>query len=234
MLLLVVITLQIQGQIYLDDFKPRLIINCSGDSTINDSLFQKIGEFDNFKEIYIALDSGEATINLERLKKAEWITFVGNGLYNITYNGCDSLLNIKKIEIRAKLLKLDFGDGLLSLEKLIIVYAMLTEIPKSINTCVNLLYLDLSYNEIDSFSNELCNLHKLRELAFESNNLSELPLGLLKNKELQSVNFGLNQFTEFPLVLLNMPKLRVISFLGNKMTDIPYNELENNGVELYY
>jgi Leucine-rich repeat (LRR) protein len=225
---------QLNGQIYLDDTKPRLIIECSNDSIKNDSLYKHISDYKDYKEIYIMLDSGVASLDLAILKNAESATIVGNGFYNIIYSGTDGLLNLRKIEIRTKLINIDFGSGLLGLEKLIIVYSGLSEIPKTINRCTNLIYLDLSYNDISSFHSELNNLLKLKELAVESNKLSELPCELSKNTELRSVNFGFNQFVKFPKVLFKLPNLKVVSLMANEIPDLPYEKLKKKEIKLYY
>jgi hypothetical protein len=226
--------LQVKGQIYLREDKPRLTIICSNDSLKNDSLFKQIPNFTSYQELLILLDSGEVTVDMKIFKNARQATFIGGGCFNIFYSGNNGLPKLRKMEVRAKLKKLDFGSGLLNLDSLIMLRTGLYEIPKTIGKCTNLRFINLSVSNINSFSSELQELKKLKVLVITNCQISKLPDQLTKNTALQSLNFGFNRITEFPKVLFKLPNLEVVSLMANNIPDIPYKKLKRKDIEFYY
>ncbi len=85
-------------------------------------------------------------------------------------------------------------------------------IPKEIELLTNIVYLDISNNNITELPNEIFTLNNIQHLYFSGNIITNIPtkIGLLTN--LKSLDFSNNLITSLPIELLDLVNLESICY----------------------
>jgi len=126
-----------------------------------------------------------------------------------------------------------------ALKRLDIQKGRLRELPSELPP--NLEYLDISWNQLTSISDNIAQLKNLRLLSLDhnqithlpadlaikilsldANNLSNIPPEIYTYKNLWSLDLGGNKFKSVPKRLLKLDKLEYITFSQNKLKRVPY------------
>jgi hypothetical protein len=94
------------------------------------------------------------------------------------------------------------------------------------NCSMNLITLDLSYNNISSFPSAMIyNIPTLENLYFQHNQLTDVPSNAFKNaSNLVAIDFSYNQLTNFELWV----------FLVNKSADFSHNQISTITNKLFF
>jgi Leucine-rich repeat (LRR) protein len=83
----------------------------------------------------------------------------------------------------------------------------------------SLIYLDFSYNGIETLPEAVGDLQNLQTLILDHNYLTSLPLGITKLPNLEKLVVGANQLTAVPVEFGSMPKLKEIHLWENNIED---------------
>ncbi|MFA5074908.1 MAG: leucine-rich repeat domain-containing protein [Candidatus Babeliales bacterium] len=86
---------------------------------------------------------------------------------------------------------------------------------------LNVTNLDLSYNNLTSLPDELCNLTNLTKLDLHVNKLTSLPPEIRNLTNLTSLNLYSNKLTSLPSEIRNLTNLRVLNLDNNNLTSLP-------------
>ncbi|ELU12432.1 hypothetical protein CAPTEDRAFT_150790 [Capitella teleta] len=125
------------------------------------------------------------------------------------------------------------ADEILSLQ---LDHNLISSLPRSISTFVNLINLDLSNNNLRYISPCIVQLSSLRTLYLRNNELDNESLpkdfGILES--LKVVNFSGNRFTDFPVQVTELPQLHVLHLGANKIKSIPKEIGSLQSLEVLY
>merc|ERR1739848_211817 len=103
-----------------------------------------------------------------------------------------------------------------------------TTMPAEIATLVNLEYLYLGQNKLQSICKELCLLSTLKLLNLNNNQLTALPLCLSKLSELKTLHLHYNKIQIVPRQIVQ--NLREISLRGNPLVNRFVKQRLTNGI----
>ena len=80
---------------------------------------------------------------------------------------------------------------------------------------INLRWLILTNNQIESLPDEIGNCVQLQKLMLAGNRLQKLPVSLINCQRLELLRISANQLNQFPQQLLTLPRLSWLAFSGN-------------------
>ncbi len=93
--------------------------------------------------------------------------------------------------------------------------------PESIGDLINLSYLNLNGNGLNTLPENIGNLKKLKELNIRDNNLSILPESIGNLKELKELDIGDNYLKVLPESIGNLKELKELNIGDNNLKILP-------------
>lgn len=102
----------------------------------------------------------------------------------------------------------------------------LSQVPDLTPLANSLLYLNLSFNNLNSLPVEVFNLRHLEVLKLRDNPIKEIPEGIHKLKKLRTFVISFCLISSLPLGLFLLPCLQLLDVSYNKITFIP-NDIRN-------
>jgi len=110
----------------------------------------------------------------------------------------------KIIRLQSKVQAIDLSDK------------KLQNIPSYIFNLKNVIYIDLSYNDLAYVSDSICELKKLKTIKLNSNDFKEFPKNLFcKNSKLNHILINNNEISQLPDNLSETKKLKSILIFNN-------------------
>ncbi|GAG77797.1 unnamed protein product, partial [marine sediment metagenome] len=92
---------------------------------------------------------------------------------------------------------------------------------KGIQCLIQLYALNLSYNDLTSLPDIICNLSSLQRLNISHNKLTSLPDSISNLSSLQYLDISYNNFTSVPDIIYNSSSLRFLNITNNGLTSLP-------------
>ncbi|MGA1048632.1 MAG: leucine-rich repeat domain-containing protein, partial [Minisyncoccia bacterium] len=139
------------------------------------------------------------------------------------------------VENAIKVIRLDLFQGLpthtlsdnignlMNLIMLNLQFNQLTTLPDSICNLTNLRRLYLNYNELTTLPENIGNLSELEILHLQNNHLSSLPDSIVELSELEWLYLQNNQLTSLPENIDELYNLFVLRLDNNNLTTLPYS-----------
>lgn len=156
----------------------------------------------------------------------------------IIWGGVENIKNLEELTIKGRYNSLPEEIGNLSkLERIVISETFIDYIPESfcklanlktaiidknpfltkLPTCfgdlINLNYLDLEWNNLETLPSSIGNLKKLEYLNLYRNNLTQLPESIGSLESLSMLDISLNKIEEFPKAIFNLKSMEYSSSL---------------------
>ena len=97
----------------------------------------------------------------------------------------------------------------------------ISKIPKEIFRLINLEYLDLSLNTIDTIPAEISNLKMLKELSISYNLLRNISPEISKLENIERIWFLDNNLNLIPDEICELKNLKELNLNGNKLEELP-------------
>ncbi|KAE8616189.1 hypothetical protein XENTR_v10008739 [Xenopus tropicalis] len=202
----------------------------------------------DLENINLIVKKGSLTNHLERLEKLE---LQHNSLSSFPKSLCEALRSLTYLDLRGNSFK-SFPHYILEISSLVFLDVSRNEIGPNLDwnstkMCPNLKQLNLSYNQLMSFPENIGNItQNLEELIMEGNNISEIHIPLCL-PELHTINLNKNSIhflatdflkdcvkletfsatTNLLSIAPNLPqKISAVKLSHNKVTNIPTEILQ--------
>ncbi|WP_397193101.1 COR domain-containing protein [Nodosilinea sp. FACHB-141] len=158
---------------------------------------------------------------LAQLKSLETLNIYSNELTSLP-DELNWLINLKKLNVsRNKLLSIPKTGYPSNLDTLIASENQLSYLPKSLEKCKKILYIDLSQNQLTSLPKEIGELGNLVQLDLSQNQLTSLPKEIGELGNLVQLDLSQNQLTSLPKEIGELGNLVQLDLSQNQLTSLP-------------
>ncbi len=158
---------------------------------------------------------------LARMKHLKILNFNGNKIseWPQLLEKCPAL---EEIHIKGNWLEVFPGfQNIVCIKKINISNNRIYNIDAGIKNAVNLEFLDIADNEIETLPNELFQLKKLHTLHADRNHIKKMPLKIGQCTSLKYLTLAQNQITRFPAGLGKLKKLDILNVARNPIRKLP-------------